>query len=78
MVHFARKWYGIKRVLILDLDAHQGNGHERDFLGEEDVHIMDAYNNHIYPGDTVAKEAIKTTLHVSSSTSDEEYIRKVG
>ena len=32
MVHFARKYHGVRKVLIIDLDAHQGNGHERDFL----------------------------------------------
>lgn len=26
-IHFARKWGGIQRVIIIDLDAHQGNGH---------------------------------------------------
>jgi len=77
MVHFARKWYGIKRVFIVDLDAHQGNGHERDWTGDQDVHIMDVYNHHIYPGDTVALEGIKTEIKVTSNTSDEEYLRKV-
>ena len=33
----------------------QGNGHERDFTGDDRVYILDAYNNHIYPGDMVAK-----------------------
>lgn len=38
--------------MIVDLDAHQGNGHERDHIGNEDVYIVDAYNHRIYPGDT--------------------------
>ena len=33
----------------------QGNGHERDFLGDRRVFIMDVYNRHIYPGDRIAK-----------------------
>lgn len=33
----------------------QGNGHERDFMGDRRVYIMDVYNRHIYPGDRFAK-----------------------
>ena len=40
--------------MIIDLDAHQGNGHERDFINDKDVHIVDAYNPSIYPGDQYA------------------------
>jgi histone deacetylase 11 len=46
-----RKWHDISRVMIIDLDAHQGNGHERDFINDENVHIVDAFNPFIYPGD---------------------------
>jgi histone deacetylase 11 len=49
-----RHVYGIKKIMIVDLDAHQGNGHERDHLGDEDIHIFDAYNHMIYPGDVDA------------------------
>lgn len=37
--------------MIIDLDAHQGNGHERDHINRSDVFIVDAYNHNIYPGD---------------------------
>ncbi len=46
---------GISTVMIVDLDAHQGNGHERDFLGDDRVYIMDMYNRWIYPNDRYAK-----------------------
>ncbi|XP_037658672.1 histone deacetylase 11 isoform X2 [Choloepus didactylus] len=46
---------GISRATIVDLDAHQGNGHERDFMDDNRVYIMDVYNRHIYPGDRFAK-----------------------
>ncbi|XP_036206250.1 histone deacetylase 11 isoform X16 [Myotis myotis] len=35
--------------------AIKGNGHERDFMGDQRVYIMDVYNRHIYPGDRFAK-----------------------
>ena len=33
----------------------QGNGHERDFIDDPNVYIMDVYNFGIYPRDTYAK-----------------------
>ncbi len=45
----------VAKVMIIDLDAHQGNGHERDFLGDERVYILDMYNKWIYPNDRYAK-----------------------
>nr|KAF6474343.1 histone deacetylase 11 [Rousettus aegyptiacus] len=55
---------GISRATIVDLDAHQGNGHERDFMGDKRVYIMDVYNRHIYPGDRFAKQAIKRKVEL--------------
>ena len=40
-IKMMRKAYGISRVMIIDLDAHQGNGHERDFIDDKDVFIID-------------------------------------
>ena len=48
------QWYGTRRFLIIDLDAHQGNGHERDHMDKEKYYIIDAYNHRIYPGDDYA------------------------
>ncbi|MEJ1279695.1 histone deacetylase 11 [Cricetulus griseus] len=68
---------GICRATIIDLDAHQGNGHERDFMGDRRVYIMDVYNRHIYPGDRFAKEAIRRKVELEWGTEDEEYLEKV-
>lgn len=45
----------IAKSMIIDLDAHQGNGHERDFKNDERVYILDMYNGYIYPGDSFAE-----------------------
>ncbi|XP_068171514.1 histone deacetylase 11 [Antennarius striatus] len=68
---------GVSRATIIDLDAHQGNGHERDFLGDERVFILDMYNRHIYPGDGHAKRAIKRKVELDWGTEDSEYLQKV-
>jgi acetoin utilization deacetylase AcuC-like enzyme len=57
--------HSLKRIIIIDLDAHQGNGYQIDLLGslqaststvntnmiKGDVYILDAYNHSIYPSD---------------------------
>ncbi|KAL1265829.1 hypothetical protein QQF64_003856 [Cirrhinus molitorella] len=68
---------GVARATIIDLDAHQGNGHERDFLEDRRVYIMDVYNRHIYPGDGYAKRAIKRKVELDWGTEDIEYLQKV-
>lgn len=40
------------------MSSPQGNGHERDFMGDKRVYIMDVYNRHIYPGDRFAKRKL--------------------
>ncbi|CAL9703799.1 unnamed protein product [Knipowitschia caucasica] len=68
---------GICRATIIDLDAHQGNGHERDFLDDQRVFIMDMYNRHIYPHDGFAKRAIRRRVELDWDTEDAEYLQKV-
>ena len=76
-VHYLQTRMGIQRIMIVDLDAHQGNGHERDHLGRDDIFIVDSYNHDIYPGDTRAQTAIRHDIEVSHSTSDEQYLMDV-
>lgn len=65
----------IKTVLVLDLDAHQGNGHERDkALLKDKMVIADMYNPHIFPLDIKAKQYIDFSRHVTRSTSSKEYL----
>ncbi|KRY67136.1 Histone deacetylase 11 [Trichinella pseudospiralis] len=64
----------VEKVMIVDLDAHQGNGHERDFLTSTDnVYILDMYNCDIYPRDAKAKKAIRKAVEIKSQTSDQRY-----
>jgi histone deacetylase 11 len=52
----------IKKILILDLDAHQGNGYQHDFMDSTTVFIVDFYNHNIYPGDSAARRAINVDV----------------
>jgi len=67
----------IKKVMIIDLDAHQGNGHERDFMNEDRVFIFDVYNRNIYPQDGFAKRAIKCKVELPSNIEDKKYLELV-
>ncbi|GLC37260.1 hypothetical protein PLESTB_001142700 [Pleodorina starrii] len=66
-------------VLLIDLDAHQGNGVERDKLQlpVEDLHILDAYNARIFPHDDEAKPAIDIALELRSGAGDDEVLGRL-
>ncbi|KAK9052825.1 hypothetical protein SSX86_029455 [Deinandra increscens subsp. villosa] len=64
----------ISRVMIIDLDAHQGNGHEKDFANDGRIYILDMYNPNIYPLDYEARRYIDQRVEVPSGTATEEYL----
>lgn len=76
-VHYIRTRLDKKKVMIIDLDAHQGNGYERDFLSDDNTFIVDCYNHIIYPGDYDAKEAISLDIKVTSLTTDSQYLTEL-
>lgn len=76
IVKYLRREKLAQKVMIIDLDAHQGNGHGRDFIGDADVFIVDVYNSYIYPGDTPAKEGIDLKVELEPYTADTEFLQK--
>lgn len=76
-LQFAFSELDISRAMIIDLDAHQGNGHERDFHGDKRVYILDVYNRDIYPGDFLAKKAISQQVELLSGTTTDDYLRQL-
>jgi histone deacetylase 11 len=70
----------IKTAMIIDLDAHQGNGHERDKMNGKicsnvnDVYIFDVYNKNAYPGDRDAKRGIDIDEGITRSCDDKKYL----
>ena len=73
IVKYLRREKLAQKIMIIDLDAHQGNGHETDFRGDEDVYILDAYNGEVYPHDEEAKKAIRIKLELPAFTNDASY-----
>ncbi|KAL8107276.1 histone deacetylase 2 isoform X1 [Apium graveolens] len=76
-IHYAFIRLNISRVMIIDLDAHQGNGHEKDFSGDSRVYILDMYNPDIYPFDYEARGYIDQKVEVRSGTSTNDYLMKL-
>ncbi|CAN0882043.1 Histone deacetylase 2 [Linum grandiflorum] len=76
-IHYAFARLDISRVMIIDLDAHQGNGHEMDFSTDKRVYILDMYNPGIYPLDYEARRFIDQKVEVVSGTTTAEYLSKL-
>ncbi|XP_044254490.1 histone deacetylase 11 [Tribolium madens] len=79
LIHFVFNHHprSVQNVMIVDLDAHQGNGYQRDFKDNPNVYIIDVYNKGIYPFDKRAKEYITRKVELTHFTEDEEYLSKV-
>ncbi|XP_026473943.1 histone deacetylase 11 [Ctenocephalides felis] len=71
------KQLGVKKVMIVDLDAHQGNGYQRDFLNDNQIYILDMFNSEIYPKDNLAKQAITRLVELKPFTKDNIYLNKL-
>jgi len=77
ILHLRDNHPDIQNVMIIDLDAHQGNGHGRDFINDDKTFILDAYNAEIYPNDKYAKNGIDVAVELSVGTPDDIYLAKV-
>lgn len=76
-IAFAREAGLAKKVLIVDLDAHRGNGHAAIAIGDSDIFIMDVYNCEIFPGDAAyrsARSRIDLEYRIRCDTGDDEYL----
>jgi histone deacetylase 11 len=67
------------RVLIVDLDAHQGNGYAEIFLNEPSVIIFDVYHQAKYPcmfeDDIHLRRRINYNYPITSETDDSTYLQ---
>lgn len=54
-IHYLRTRRNIRKIMIIDLDAHQGNGYAKDYPIDDEIYIVDCYNFRIFPQDIDAK-----------------------
>ncbi len=62
------------QVLIIDLDAHQGNGVSSILHSDGRVHIFDVYNAAIYPNDKLAESYVEYKYPVPAYIQDDDYL----
>lgn len=75
-IHAIRQYTHVKKVMIIDLDAHQGDGHEKEKINneDEDLYIIDAYHEGIFPNDRYSEKAIDCPILLNPRTTDNQYI----
>ncbi len=66
--------FGIKRVLICDLDVHQGNGTASIFSGDPSVFTFSMHGARNYP---VRKEISTLDVELNDGCDDENYLQKL-
>ncbi len=65
------------KILIIDIDAHHGNGNAYVFKDSKNVTILDIYNNDIYPRTFYTKERANINIPLSARTGSDEYLSKL-
>ncbi|BDA46406.1 Histone deacetylase 11 [Coccomyxa sp. Obi] len=71
--HMAMAEQGIERVLVIDLDVHQGNGTSAIFAKDDRVTTFDVHGDKNYPWKTRTTSTYDIAL--PDGTGDEEYLR---
>lgn len=62
------------QAVIIDLDAHQGNGNSRVFRDKNYAFLFDMYNAAIYPNDNFAQERIDYGIMLNSGCNSSTYL----
>lgn len=65
---------GIKKILVVDLDVHQGNGTAEIFQNEERVFTFSMHGEKNYP---LKKEVSNLDIALPDGTNDQHYIKEL-
>jgi len=69
--NYLHKFHGIKKILIVDLDVHQGNGTAKIFEGNHDIITFSMHGAANYP---FQKEDSFLDIGLPDGTNDEQYL----
>ncbi|MEM6297140.1 MAG: histone deacetylase [Bacteroidota bacterium] len=72
--NYLRKHQGIRRVLVLDLDVHQGNGTAKLFENDPDVFTFSMHGERNYP---IPKENSDWDIGLPDNTDDSTYLKQL-
>jgi histone deacetylase 11 len=65
------------RILIIDVDAHHGNGNAQTFMENGDVTILDIFNDDIYPKSTITKKRVDIPVPLHTAAPSRQYLREL-
>jgi histone deacetylase 11 len=65
------------RILIVDVDAHHGNGNANVFRKDPCVEILDIYNGDIYPQSPATRRRVDIGIPLPSGTGGNEYLARL-
>lgn len=66
------------KILIIDIDAHHGNGNARTFIDNKKVTLLDVYNADIYPNSPVSRQRVDIAVPLPNGAGGELYLNKLG
>lgn len=66
------------KVLIIDTDAHHGNGNAYTFMENKQVTILDVYNVGAYPRSDYTRNRINIPVPLPPGTDGQTYLQKYG
>lgn len=64
------------KILIIDTDAHHGNGNAYAFMDNKKVTILDVYNAGIYPTSGYTRDRVDIPVPLPPGTDGQAYLQK--
>jgi len=64
------------KILIIDTDAHHGNGNAYTFMENGQITILDVYNAGIYPTDDYSRDRVDIPVPLPPGTAGQTYLKK--
>lgn len=65
------------RILLIDIDAHHGNGNAYIYESDLSVTLFDIYNNDIYPDSPYTKQRVDINIPLRHGTGGVEYLNRL-
>ncbi len=63
------------KILIIDTDAHHGNGNAYTFMENERVTLLDIYNAGIYPSSSYTRDRVNIPVPLPPGTDGKAYLK---
>ena len=64
------------KILIIDTDAHHGNGNAYTFMENQNVTILDVYNAGIYPTSGYTRDRVNIPVPLKPGTDGQTYLKR--